>query len=255
MRKYIIILIVFLSAEVFADDVKFRHLSIDDGLSQNAVYEIEFTVKQGHDYAFREGIKVWKECYLKNEGEWKWTLWRRIQGEGNVYALTSYMENWSEMDETDSAGKGCRDNSRELINPHIEKAEYSLYRTMPDYSADSDVDNKIVWVTFWDVKNSDVFKESIKKVSEILGKEESDTHGTWYLSMGGAPDAANYFVATPFENWAALDVERDGVWKVVEESEGEKVKDELRANMRSSVNDVWSYIYERQDELSNLLQE
>lgn len=212
----------------------------------------EFTVKPGHDFKFREGIKAWKECYLGNEGEWNWTVWKRVQGNGNVYALTSYMEKWAEMDEVDDAGKECRDIARELINPHIESSGYFLYRTMPEISSDSDTDNKLVWVTFWDVHNSSIFRETINQVSGILEKAEGNTRGTWYVSMGGEPDTPNYFVASPYESYASLDESEDKVWEVVAKSEGEKARDELRENLRNSVNDVWAFIYERQDELSNI---
>ncbi len=211
----------------------------------------EFTIKPGHNYQFREGIKAWKECYLSNGGEWNWSIWNRVQGKGNVYALTSTMEKWAEMDEVDDAGKECRDLARELINPHIESVEYNLYKTMPQFSSTAEVDNKIVWVTYWTVENSTVFMETVENVSGALKKAEGDSRGYWYRTLGGGPDSPHFFVVEAFENWAALDVEEDGVWEVVEKTEGEKTKDELRNKMRSSTDEVWSYIYERQDELSN----
>jgi hypothetical protein len=60
----------------------------------------EFTIKPGHNTQFMEGVKAWKACYLEHEGEWTWNLWSRVQGEGNVYILASFMENWAEMDDT-----------------------------------------------------------------------------------------------------------------------------------------------------------
>ncbi|MCB0434161.1 MAG: hypothetical protein KDD18_14640, partial [Mangrovimonas sp.] len=35
----------------------------------------EITVKQGHNEAFLQGVKSWKECYLENKGEDKWGVW------------------------------------------------------------------------------------------------------------------------------------------------------------------------------------
>ena len=39
----------------------------------------EFTIKPGRDTKFIEGVKSWKECYLKNEGTWNWDVWSRLQ--------------------------------------------------------------------------------------------------------------------------------------------------------------------------------
>ena len=59
----------------------------------------EITVKPGHDAQFLEGVKSWKKCYVDSEGKDKWNMWRRVQGKGSVYTLTSTMANWAEMDD------------------------------------------------------------------------------------------------------------------------------------------------------------
>ena len=70
----------------------------------------EITVKQGQNDAFTAGVKAWKECYLENNGEDKWNMWRRMQGEGNVYIFSGTMTSWAEFDNDsgDEAGKNCR---------------------------------------------------------------------------------------------------------------------------------------------------
>jgi hypothetical protein len=211
----------------------------------------EFTIKPGHDFEFREGIKAWKECYLENGGEWSWRIWQRVQGEGNVYILASSMSNWAEMDESgDEAGKECRDLARELINPHIESAKYNLARYMPDISKKNPMEYDVIWVTNWTVKDGWKFQNTVKEITNIIRDVEGDTRGYWYNVMGGAVDEADYFVVDPYKNFAAMDEERDGVWALVEKSKGEKKKDELRQNFMDSVDKAWAYIYTREKELS-----
>ncbi|MGC9344261.1 MAG: hypothetical protein ACP5E3_16275 [Bacteroidales bacterium] len=211
----------------------------------------EFTVKPGHDFEFREGIKAWKDCYLENGGEWSWTIWRRVQGEGNVYILSSSMSSWAEMDETgDEAGKECRDMSRELINPHIEKAKYNLARYMPEMSKTEPMEYDVVWVTNWTVNDGDKFRGTVNEITDIIRDVEGDPRGFWYGVMGGAVDEADYFVVDPYKNFAAMDEDRDGVWTLVEKSKGEKKKDELRQNFLDSVDEAWAYMYTREKELS-----
>ncbi|HSM49545.1 MAG TPA: hypothetical protein VK872_17120, partial [Draconibacterium sp.] len=59
----------------------------------------EFTIKVGHESQFEEGLKAWKACYLENKGEWTWTMWKRYNGKGSVYVLTSNSPNWATMDD------------------------------------------------------------------------------------------------------------------------------------------------------------
>jgi hypothetical protein len=95
----------------------------------------EFTIKPGHEMQFREGIKAWKACYLENNGDWTWRMWRRQQGEGSVFVLASDMANWAEMDKTDESGKKCRDLATSLINPHVDKAtsHVNMNSEKPEY--------------------------------------------------------------------------------------------------------------------------
>ena len=95
----------------------------------------EITVKPGHNAQFIEGVKSWKACYLKNNGEDKWKMWKRVQGVGNVYTMTSAMANWAEMDEKgDAAGKECRMAVVNLIMPHVKSVQKNIARSMPDFS-------------------------------------------------------------------------------------------------------------------------
>jgi hypothetical protein len=211
----------------------------------------EFTVKPGHEMQFEEGVKAWKACYLENKGEWTWTFWRRYNGKGSVYLLASMSQKWAEMDKTDEAGKKCWQVAMDKIIPHVECSEDNFATSIPEFSRTGAADWNIIWVSFFRVENSVLFREIIKEISEVMQKAEGDKRGTWYAASGGGPGSANFYVSTPFKDFAALDVERDGVWKLVENAKGKEYSDKLRTDFRSSVEDSWAYLYKRLDDLSN----
>ncbi|TXG39185.1 hypothetical protein [Seonamhaeicola maritimus] len=214
----------------------------------------EITVKNGHNAQFIEGVKAWKECYLENNGEDKWNMWKRVQGEGTVYTMTSIMANWAEMDEKgDAAGKECRMIVVNLIMPHVKSINYNLAWSMPDYSRSGPFPEgtELVWVYNVKTENSTSFRECIKETSTALKNTADGTRAIWYNVMGGAPEVADYFVAVPYKNFADLDVKRDGVWKVYEKANGKKKTDALRAKFRASVSTDWSYMYSLNKAMSN----
>jgi hypothetical protein len=211
----------------------------------------EFTIKPGHDMQFREGVKAWKACYIENKGEWTWNMWHRQNGEGNVYILTSRMANWAEMDDTSDDGKNCSDLARELINPHIESSEDNFARFEPEFSKAYPNPNPVLWVSYWQVNNGTRFKEIIKELASSTSKAEGSPRGYWYSYMGGGIDAADFFVATPFANFAALDVDRDNVWDIYEKANGKEKRDQLQAEIRGTIKESWSYLLKRDEDLTH----
>lgn len=211
----------------------------------------ELTIKPGNDVQFREGVKAWKACYLDNKGEWTWNMWHRMNGEGNVYILTSRMANWAEMDETNDDGKNCSDLVRNLINPNIESSESNFARFMPEFSKAYPNPNPVLWVSSWQVNNGTKFRELIQLTSDAIKATEGSHRGYWYSLMGGSKDAADFFVATPFANFAALDVDRENVWNIYEKAHGKEKRDQMQAEFRETVKESWSYLLKRQDDLSH----
>lgn len=212
----------------------------------------ELTVKYGHDDQFKEGVKSWKKCYQENEGKNKWNVWQRVQGEGSVYTITSTMPNWAEMDDNnDVAGKECRMIGVNLIRPHIKSRNYNIARSMPLVSRSTPMpeDTKLVWVYNVKTSNSDSFKEAVKEINAAVKKAEGDSRAIWYNVQGG--QGADYFVAVPYKNFADLDADRDGVWKIYEKANGKAKTDALKAKFRMSVSTDWSYMYSLNEELSN----
>jgi len=211
----------------------------------------EITVKQGHNAQFMEGVKKWKECYLENDGKERWDIWRRVQGEGTVYVMTGVMQNWAEMDKEDPANKDCYATVLNFIMPHVEKVDYNIARSMPDFSRTMPEDTKLVWVTFYKVNDGIVFREIIGAVGNAIKAKEGSFRGIWYNYMGGASDAADYMVATPYRGFAELDIARDSPAKIYRDASGDKKADEMRAKWLVAVEDSWSYIFTLNSELSN----
>ena len=211
----------------------------------------EITVKPGHDAQFTEGVKLWKECYLKNNGTRHWNLWHRVQGKGDVYVLSGIKANWAEMDDRDPASAACRTIVINFIMPHVESMQYNIARSMPELSRPIMDSTKLIWVTSFIVKNSTDFNDVIKSISSAIKTTEGNTRGYWYNVMGGSPETPDYFVTDPFKGFSDLDKDRDGVWKIYEKVNGKKAADALRAKFRDAVDKMWSYIYTLNVDLSN----
>ncbi|OMP30393.1 hypothetical protein BKM32_13510 [Mangrovimonas sp. DI 80] len=214
----------------------------------------EFTVKMGHNSQFKEGVKMWKKCYNDNNGTFKWNMWQRFQGEGNVYVLTSTMNNWAELDkdDEDTASNNCRSKAMDFIWPHVDKVQYNLAESIPEISRPSPLEGtKVVWT--YNVKISDysAFKEVTKEISSTMRSSGGGIRGTWYNVVGGGPDVADFFIAIPFVNFAELDKDTDGVWEIYEKAHGKKKADELRAKFRSALISDWAYLYSYMEDLSS----
>ncbi|MEO6837715.1 MAG: hypothetical protein ABI261_08995 [Ginsengibacter sp.] len=211
----------------------------------------EITVKPGHDAQFIEGVKLYKECYLKNNGTDHWNLWHRVQGKGNVYVLASTMAKWADMDKKDAAGEACQQTVVNFIMPNVESVEYNIAKNMPELSGPLMDSSKLIWVTSFKVKNSTDFTDAIKGVTSAIKTSEGKNRGYWYHVMGGAPETPDYFITDPYKGFADLDTNQDGVWKIYEKVNGKKAADALRTKFRGSVDKMWSYIYTLNVDLSN----
>jgi hypothetical protein len=210
------------------------------------------TVKQGHRVQFEDGVKKWKACMLENGSKENWDIWSRVQGEGTVYGLTGIMANWAEMDKEDEAGKSCASIVTNFIMPHIEKTSRAMATTVPDWSKKTmAADTKLVWASYFRVKNGMLFSEVVKDVSATLASKEGNARGQWYRLMGGSEHEADYMVVDSYNGYAALDVEIPGAFEVYESVHGKKKTEVQREKWRNAVDTGWSYIWEHKPELSN----
>jgi len=213
---------------------------------------IELKVKAGHDSDFRAGLAAWKECYLENDGEGSWNIWRQQQGQGNVYVAVFTMEGWADLDTPDEAARSCQPVALEKITPytHAEHNTNSYARLMPDLSRNAPVQD-VIWVTSFRASDGRLMMDVVRKIGAAIREVEGAPRGYWYNVMGGHEKAADYFVVTPFENFAAMEVERDGAWEIVTKVHGEDEAERLRSDFMKSMDAAWSYIYRRNTELSH----
>lgn len=212
----------------------------------------EFTIKPGHNTQFREGIKAWKSCYLENEGDWTWEVWSRIQGEGNVYALSSFMGSWAEMDDTsDEAGQACQNLAQNLINTSIETANRNFFRTMLSWSKSDAVPNNVINVTYWRVNNRTLFMETLDEIVAATVSAFGEPRGYWRDAVGGDLNAPHFYFVVPFENFAGMDAPWDTGLTVVENELGKSERDRIEANYLASVDETWSFMYRKVDDLSH----
>ena len=125
--------------------------------------------------------------------------------------------------------KECRMKVVNLIMPHVKSVHYNIARSMPSFSRSTGMpdDTNVVWVYNVKTKNSTSFKEVVGEISKAVKKAEGDNRGTWYTTVGGAPEVSDYFVGVPYKNFAAMDVERDGVWKIYEKANGKSKTNEF----------------------------
>ncbi|MBC2845633.1 hypothetical protein [Winogradskyella flava] len=209
----------------------------------------EYSIKFGHNSNFTDGVKKWIKCYKDNNGNNTWRTWKRTQGKGDVYVVASRMDNWAEMGEDDDAGMACRPIALESIVPHIESRSFNTFKSMPKLSSKAELgDNTLVWVYGFDVNDRKAFNEVINEVSSALDKKEGDKRGYWYRSLAG--DGGDYFVSTPYKDFAELDKDEDSVWEVYESVHGKSKTENIRAKFNTSVDHVTSFIYTLQAELS-----
>jgi hypothetical protein len=209
----------------------------------------EFTIKFGQGAKFTDGVKKWNKCYKENNGTDTWNVWHRLQGKGNVYVLASRMTNWAEMDKSDPAGRACRAIGLEHITPYIESSEFSTTRYMPNSSRKTPIEDMgVIWVTSFVVNNSMAFNEVVKDVTSTIAKKEGDSRGYWYRVMGG--QGADYFVSTPYKDFADLDRDEENVWSVYESVHGKSKTKDMREKFNASLDDSWSYTYTLEKDLS-----
>lgn len=212
----------------------------------------EFTVKLGHNMAFQEGVKAWKSCYLENDGKWTWNMWKRMNGEGTVYYLTSFSASWAEFAEEDPAGQTCYRQAAELIMPAVEKVEVYFSWTKPEWSRTPDGSEfTVVEVAYFRLKNWSLFNSLASEVMEIIEEAEGSNRSMWYESHGFGPDTFHYMNVFPYENMEALDEPFESAWAIVAEQEGEEKRDELLEDYRNSVENSWMYMFRYNEEMSH----
>ncbi|MBK8357189.1 MAG: hypothetical protein IPL13_17995 [Saprospiraceae bacterium] len=210
----------------------------------------EITVKMGHEAQFIQGVKMYNECYAAAKGTDKWNIYRRYQGEGIVYLITSFYKNWVDMNKDDAASNSCRSIITNFIMPHMEKNNSMVAKTMPEVSKTKPVDLKMIWVTTYSVHDGIGFEAALTDFSNVIKTAEGDTRSYWFKLVGGSMDDGDYVSSVPFTGYEDMDIVRENTWKVYEKSQGKQKSDALRTKVLGLIENSWSYLYELKDDLS-----
>ena len=211
----------------------------------------EMHVKAGHDDEFRAGIAEWKECYLEHGGTRAWNTWQRQHGQGMVYVVAFVLDRWADLDTPEEASRKCQGVVMEKIMPPVypEKGTSSYARLLPEVSRNTPVTD-LVWISSFRTNDPRLMRRTIEQVVSAVIEAEGEPRGYWYRVQGGDAASADYFLMIPFENYAAMDESRTGVYEIVTNLRGEVESERLRADMHAAIDSRWSYLFRRVPDLS-----
>ncbi|UCS94533.1 hypothetical protein KZP23_05800 [Echinicola marina] len=215
---------------------------------------LEFDIKEGHAKKFEDHLLAWKECYLSNGGQIEWSVFYRMNGEGDNYVFTYIKPNWAAFDEKDEAAGECFNLAELMVSPDVKTSRTHMAKFMPEVSkAPSTGDISVIWATFFKVKPSGYahFLENINTLSDHIAEVEGDKRVYWYQYQGGGESYPHFFVTQAFSDFASLD-QINGVWKNLEEGLEKKKKDELYQQFFEPVTSIYSHIYRRLNEHSHV---
>ncbi|WP_228850905.1 hypothetical protein [Aegicerativicinus sediminis] len=211
----------------------------------------QFTIKEGHQKKFYDGMEKWKKCYVDNGGKNEWNVWNRLQGKGNAVGISFFNDNWAAFDENSEPqiSEKCDPIVFAEIMPAIESSETTISRLLPRWTRETPTNHPVLWITYFDVDNGADFRSVVNDVNSVYRKHAKDRMGTWFNVIGG--EGPDYFVVSTFENFAAMDEDNDGPWDFYAKEHGEAKMNEMRNKFRNSLEKSWSYIYRRNDNLSH----
>lgn len=209
---------------------------------------IHIELKHGHDGPWRAAIKDFKACYEKAGGKRTWTAWRRLNGAGTVYTVVTSNANWAALDQRDEAMGGCYPAMMEATTPHEASVSEEFVRPNNDFSRP--IDGDVVRVIGLMIDDYAGFMAAAGEINKTLKDADAGPHLLWMEVEGGPADAADMQIVMGYDNFAAMDVEVEGVWAVVERIHGKDKMLELRKAVQASVDDSWTYLYKRDGELS-----
>lgn len=207
-----------------------------------------FTIKSGQAMAFANGTEQWVKCYGENGGKDVMNGWWEMNGDADVFVLTSSIPNFAELDDTaDDAGKACRHIAQNLILPYVESRSRGMMRHLPEWSSETMPESNVVWATSFQIKMGmgRTFSEVIKEVHAASGAKGLMPHTHWYRAVGGGRDAADYLLVSHYDNFAGMDGEGKKVWEKVRAKLGDEAGYALQDKFTSCLEDSWSHIYKK----------
>lgn len=200
----------------------------------------EIGVKLGHGSKFREGVQAYMACYAENDGAGTWSAWQNVDGNPDVYHIVSSMPNWAAMDSPDGATMACWPTIEEKVAPHMTSVSTTFARHLPAWSGDAE-GYTIVRLHQFRVDDEDLFEETVGAITSIMKEAEYAHLGSWYDVIGSDSNEPNFFVASHFDNFAAMDEDRAGPYATVSGQAGKARADELWAQFDEALHDDWEY--------------
>jgi len=205
------------------------------------LYEVK--VKHGHESKWREALQAWNKCYGDNGGKGSWDVWKRMQGEGNLFTFTGMSDNWAEVGTRDPATRECADVFETQLTPHEDSEVTMMAQLMPDISSEYMDGTTVVGVYSFTVDDSRTFNTVITEVSKAMMKTDGTIPLQWYEVIGGGEDDADYFVVTDHADFASMDKDWTGPWEAVEQQHGKETAEEWRAMFADAVDEQWDYMH------------
>ena len=211
---------------------------------------VEVQIKHGERMAWSEGVKAFKACYEEQGGEQHWWTWRRVGGKGTVYTVVLADANWAAFDEDDEKMQPCYPIMMEKMMPHEVSVSETFVRPNLDFSRP--ISGPVARVTGLMIDDYRAFMEVATVVNKTLKDENAGRPIEWLEPQIGAADDPDWYLVSRYENWAAMDVEVEGIWKVMERVHGEEKTAEMRAKVTAAIAGSDSYLYELSPGLSHL---
>jgi hypothetical protein len=214
---------------------------------------MELSIKHGHGMKFREAMTAYMECYVENEGINEWTVWGAVDGEPNAMTIVSRVDMWAEFDADDPGDEACWPEHGAELTSHLADAERRMWRRMPDWSGEAG-DFSVVRLHNFRVDDGEEFREVVGEIVGMMKDAEYEHMGTWYNAVGTKRWGADYFVVDHFENFAALDEDRQGANGIMVDALGEDGAEEMWERFGDTLSDMepyWTVTLSRIDSLSH----
>ena len=223
-----------------------------EGEKDPMLFIMEITVQHGHGKAFRDAMTAYMGCYEENGGENGWSTWAPVDGAPNEMWMVSSIDMWSELDNKDEAEETCWSEHSTELTSHVSKANRRIYRRMGDWSGDAE-GYSVVKLHNFRVDDGEAFREVVGEIVDMMKDAETEHMGTWYGSVSQQRWAADYFVVEHFDNFAAMDADRDGPNDIMTEALGEEGASEMWDRFDDALADMepyWNNILRRVESLS-----
>ena len=222
---------------------------------ENDDYMIEITkvqVAPGQMDEFMDGVKAYRDCYAEKDGKNGWSFWRQVDGDQMTVHAVSRLNKWADLDAVDEARNSCWRDHSDSITGNTAAVQTTFARRQSDWSG-SPGDFSVVELHNFRVDDGEAFRSAVSEITGVLKEANYEHLGSWFDVIGGDGDDASYFVVEYHTNFAAMDVDKPGVYATVEEAKGEEEAERMFDAFDDALRDdheYWRNTLQRVDSLS-----